>query len=534
MTRQRFSLDLKTRIAAIVLLLFVACIWLLTYVTTRRLQDEFAAVLADQQFSSVSHTAAEIEQKIKLRFDVLAVVAKDITPSLLADAARLRALLRERPVLGSVFDNGVVAIGADGIGRADQPPAPERSGSSYGEIEYFKDAMASGRPALGRPRIGRFTKKPGVGFAVPIPGADGHPAGVLAGFAALNDPMLFGQIASANVGKTGWTAVNDARYRLIIAISDSARVMQPFPDAGVNKMLDQFAAGFEGSGISINLEGAEVLSSGKQIGASGWFVQTVLPTAEAFEPIRTMKARAYGLAALLSAFATLTVWIVIRHMLKPLAAAAADIRCMALEQSELHELPVARHDEVGELLENFNILFRQRRRLQEELERQARTDALTGLYNRRHFMEVASQELTRATRYGAKLAVLMIDVDHFKTINDTYGHKVGDLALQALAATCLGALREIDVVARFGGEEFAILLPETDAAAAFDVAERLRQALGDTKIPLEQGLPLRFTVSIGVAGLVEDVTNIDTLLSQADTALYAAKRHGRNRVCAGA
>jgi hypothetical protein len=144
----RFSPSLKSKIAFIVLLLFLGGIWLLTFLTTARLQDDFAEVLANQQFSAVSHTAAEIEQKIQSRFDLLDVVAKEITPAMLADPARLRALLANRPVLLSLFNNGVVAIAKDGLGIADYPPLPERTGSSYTGIEYFNLVMATGKPAV--------------------------------------------------------------------------------------------------------------------------------------------------------------------------------------------------------------------------------------------------------------------------------------------------------------------------------------------------------------------------------------------------
>lgn len=529
----RFSPSLKSKIAFIVLLLFLGGIWLLTFLTTARLQDDFAEVLANQQFSAVSHTAAEIEQKIQSRFDLLDVVAKEITPAMLADPARLRALLANRPVLLSLFNNGVVAIAKDGLGIADYPPLPERTGSSYTGIEYFNLVMATGKPALGKPRLGRFTKQPGVGFAVPIRDESGRTAGMLAGFALLGDPSLFGTIQHANVGKTGWLAVSDARHRLIVAITDPKRIMQPFPAPGVNTMLDKFAAGYEGSGISINSQGREVLSSAKQIGKTGWFVQVVLPTDEAFQPLAGMKLRAYALAALLSALATVLAWIALRRLLKPLAAAATEIRAMAAGTRELRELPIAHQDEVGDLLASFNILFRQRHELQQELERQARTDSLTGLPNRRHFLDFATQELARTARYGGRLSVLMLDVDHFKKVNDTYGHKVGDLALQRLADICRDALREIDITARLGGEEFAVLLPETDSTHALEAAERLRTTIAAARIPLEQGLPLHFTVSIGVATLDGAATNIDTLLNRADKALYEAKRAGRNRVCAG-
>jgi diguanylate cyclase (GGDEF)-like protein len=168
-----------------------------------------------------------------------------------------------------------------------------------------------------------------------------------------------------------------------------------------------------------------------------------------------------------------------------------------------------------------------------ELERQASTDSLTGLFNRRQFLALADNELSRSKRYSGPVAVLMMDIDHFKKINDTYGHKIGDLVLQRLASLCTRELRDIDSIGRIGGEEFAILLPNTNGERAAEVAERLRKTIAETGIALEQGLPLHFTVSIGVATTHDVETNVDTLLSQADDALYEAKRAGRNRVAAG-
>jgi diguanylate cyclase (GGDEF)-like protein len=530
MLNASFSLDLKTRIAATVLLLFIACIWLLTYLTTARLRDEFTEVLANQQLSSVSHTAMEIEQKIKLRFDALATIAQEITPAMLADPRQLHALLRNRPLLGALFGNGVLVVAKDGLILADEPPLRERKGVSFGDPEYFGRIIATAAPTLGQARIGRFSKRPGVSFGVPIAGDDGRPIAALLGQANLGDPSLFGQISGSNVGKTGWIAVSDARYRVIVAISDPQRVLQPFPKLGVNKMLDRYASGEEGSGISINSQGKEVLNSAKQIGTTGWFVQAVLPTEEAFAPIHDMQSRAYALATALSVLASLVVWMVIRHLLRPLATASADIRGMAAGNLQLHELPVTQQDEVGELLTSFNTLFRQRQALQDRLEHLARTDSLTDLPNRRHFMEAAAQELARAARFGGTLTVLMLDLDHFKRVNDTYGHKTGDAVLQRLAEVCRAALREIDLPARLGGEEFAVLLPNTDHAAALDVAERLRQAVAAMEIPTERSPAPQITVSIGVAELDPSMPGIDALLNRADRALYRAKREGRNRV----
>lgn len=169
--------------------------------------------------------------------------------------------------------------------------------------------------------------------------------------------------------------------------------------------------------------------------------------------------------------------------------------------------------------------------LKEKLEQQAQQDYLTGLSNRRHFMEQGQVELARARRYGTPLSLLMLDIDRFKNINDTHGHKAGDLVLQHLSEVMRETLRAVDIIGRMGGEEFAILLPETDLERATEVAERLRENIAHTRVALEAAAPLQFTVSIGVSGMKEKDAPLDTLLNQADWALYEAKEGGRNKVC---
>ena len=170
--------------------------------------------------------------------------------------------------------------------------------------------------------------------------------------------------------------------------------------------------------------------------------------------------------------------------------------------------------------------------LYERTRHQAITDPLTGLYNRRYFMELAHREHRQALREGASLAILMLDLDHFKRVNDTYGHLVGDQALRAVALLCQDHLRQTDIIGRYGGEEFIVLLPATRIHAediAHRIAERLRRAIASTPIRTPQG-EVRLTVSIGAATLSEAGEALDVLIQRADQALYLAKQQGRNRV----
>ena len=159
----------------------------------------------------------------------------------------------------------------------------------------------------------------------------------------------------------------------------------------------------------------------------------------------------------------------------------------------------------------------------------AATDGLTSVFNRRHFQTLATAEWQRFKRYGRPLSLLALDVDNFKTINDRFGHDGGDLVLKAIADDCSSVRRGTDIVARVGGEEFALLLPETNEANAVIVAERLRRLI-ESHSEILSGKDMKITVSIGVAGATLDMPNLDDMLKRADVALYEAKRSGRNQV----
>jgi len=167
--------------------------------------------------------------------------------------------------------------------------------------------------------------------------------------------------------------------------------------------------------------------------------------------------------------------------------------------------------------------------LQQELTLMANTDSLTGLLNRRRFMDCAGSEFSRAQRYQRELSMVMLDIDHFKSINDTRGHLVGDQVIKAMARNMETLLRTSDWTARWGGEEFAILMPETSLDGATILAERLRAELATLAVATADG-PLQFTVSAGVASRTDDDRHFMALMERADAALYAAKHAGRNCV----
>jgi diguanylate cyclase (GGDEF)-like protein len=172
------------------------------------------------------------------------------------------------------------------------------------------------------------------------------------------------------------------------------------------------------------------------------------------------------------------------------------------------------------------------RQLNQELQLLAHTDDLTGLYNKRRLLEQLNAEIARARRYGEIMSCLMIDIDHFKLINDSYGHQAGDEILRQAGPLLRQSLRITDFVARYGGEEFTIVLPRTDAAGAYRAAENLRRKISEATFPVPGASEIKISISIGIATCTKfDHLDADQVVLRADRALYQAKRSGRDRCC---
>ena len=363
---------LKPRITAAMLLVFLTATGLLTYVIQKYLEKDMRELLEAQQFSHVSYMASELDEKIRFRIEILSRNTSAIPPELLSDPEKARNFFSEyfktRFGLLTVFTDGVILIDKDGQGIADYPAVPGRGTASYQNREFFKDTIASKTVTVGEFLTGRFSKKTGIPIAMPIIGQSGDMKGMLVGFADVTDPTLFGQVVNTRVGKTGYITIYSPRYSLIVMATDPRHIMESIAKPGVNKMVDRFMAGFEGSGIAINSKGIETLTSAKRIPSAGWIVQMVLPTAEAFQPIRQMKMRMLLMVIGFSVLVTVLTWLIIGRQIKPLGKAAGTIKKMTSGEIPFHELAVSRHDEIGELLTSFNLLFAQRTHAEVELQ----------------------------------------------------------------------------------------------------------------------------------------------------------------------
>jgi len=291
-----------------------------------------------------------------------------------------------------------------------------------------------------------------------------------------------------------------------------------------------------------NERGVAVVGTLQGIHQVGWGVMAELDQDKAYAQIFRLRdltiALTVGLLLVVGVTAYVLGLTIVRPLNRLIAAASAvasgnlDVDVPVVGRGELRYMTEVFNDMVTRLRQGREELAAMNRTLRErnrELHELSITDSLTGLYNRKHLMDVLTKEVARAERYQRPLALLMIDIDHFKVYNDTYGHLAGDEVLGNIAAIFRGSIRGSDCLGRYGGEEFLIILPETTADDAARMAERVRSRLAEEDFPAGSQ-KVKITISGGVASFPSHGRNPESLLGSADAALYRAKEGGRNRV----
>ncbi|PSB35043.1 diguanylate cyclase [Chlorogloea sp. CCALA 695] len=243
------------------------------------------------------------------------------------------------------------------------------------------------------------------------------------------------------------------------------------------------------------------------------------------------KVRAIVVVAFLlgTAVAVVTSTIVIRSIVQPLSVLEKGVAHLGNGDFS-HRINLTNQDELGQLAVAFNLMIGKLEQSQTELKNLATLDELTGVYNRREFNLQLKNELERSGRYDHCFTLLLLDIDFFKKLNDTYGHQAGDLALRSIAALLKQEFRDLDRVSRYGGEEFIVILPETSSATAYSVAERIRQLISTYALSIDENQTVNVTISGGLATFPEDGVEAKSLIHCADQALYAAKYSGRNKI----
>ncbi len=547
MTNPLRHMSLKIRVLCLVSLLIVAAIWGLAVVVATVLQRDLEKMVAQQLSVTLDYVADDIDQSVLNHFNELNKLAARITPQLQADPAKVQQVLEQSELAAAYFPEGIVCSDRRGIIFADRPVLPGRRGASLEDRAYFREIMAGARQAISHPLVGRFVQRPAVILALPLKDAQGLPGGMLVGTLLLSDPDLFSHLEKLKLGKTGYFNVVSPKDRLIVSATDRKRILSTISPKGVRPLLDRrFEEGFEDMGVSVNSRGLEVLTLSRAIPSAGWIVVVAIETREAFAPISTLKREIYFGAMLISLLVAVFLYLVLKRQLAPLADAAMAMQRMSEGVEPLTTIPVKREDEIGQLVENFNRLVLERRGLDEDLRREvaerkmaddeirnlAYHDALTRLPNRRLLFDRLQHAIAASSRSGRYCALLFIDLDNFKTLNDTLGHDAGDLLLQEVSRRLATCLREGDTAARLGGDEFVVLLENLSenaqeaATQAETTGEKIHGALNQTYQLANH--EYNGTPSIGVTLFTDHQDTVDELVKRADLAMYHAKSAGRN------
>jgi len=529
MGRHRIFDSVVTRLLLLGLCIVIVGAVVFYYTLPRFLREDLSAVVAHQQLALATYVAHDVDYKIVQRQTLLEHLATALPEELLAQPQALRAWLQERYEYQPLFSAGLFITDARGVAIADYPVMPDRVGTSYSDRDFIRAAVA-GQSYVGRPVVGRIVKEPVLPIAVPKKNAKGDVQAILVGVTALDDKGFLDLLLQGRIGAaSGGFLLISPRDHLFVASSQPDMVLRPTPTPGINLLHDRAMAGFRGTGVTINAKGIEEISAMVSVPSTGWFVVARLPTSEAFATVgRTQHFLLNVSALIILAFIVLSLggmYILFR----PLFRAAEHAHRMTQGEVPFEPLPVVRNDEVGYLISAFNRLLVKLNGKQTELARMAHHDVLTGLPNRALLYDRTQQVLAQARRRDMQIALLFMDLDGFKRINDTLGHEAGDEALRQTAKRLNEIVRQDDTLARVGGDEFVLLLGglgEDAEEVACTVAAKCIQAM---QAPfLISGTPCSLGVSVGIA-LGNGDSTLDALLLAADQAMYQAKAGGRDR-----
>ncbi len=361
-------------------------------------------------------------------------------------------------------------------------------------------------------------------IAAPIRAPDGRFLGALT--AKVNFRTVDAAFRDAALGETGhvYLLQRDGTVMVSSRMVPAALMNIQLAAPTVRELL---ALRGDGSLEYTDPQGNEVVGTLDPVPQPDWAVVAEITTEEAFVQITELQRQTFLIVSTLLLTVGFIAYVLVLTIVRPLDRLSTGAARVAGGDLDV-DLPVVTRGELGYMTKVFNAMVTRLRNGREELEKLSVTDGLTGLFNREHLMVTLTMEIARADRQEEAFTILMIDLDHFKKYNDSYGHLAGDEVLSKMGTVFTDCIREVDYAARYGGEEFLIMLPQTALPGAVEVAERIRKRMAEETQSDEREVSL--TLSIGVAEYPKHGDTTQALIAAADAALYQAKRRGRNRV----
>lgn len=386
------------------------------------------------------------------------------------------------------------------------------------------DRIIKDEAVLGDAYRDEALERPVMMIAVPIVSATGRFLGAMIG--KLNFLAIDGILRSFSIGESGhvYLVRRDGAIVASSVLPTTGLLDTGLRASTVGALLVPDTASVE----YVDYRGREVVGTGHWVPRLHWTLVAEVGTEAAYAPITQMRNQTVMMVSGLLLGIGLIAYLLGLTIVRPLDRLTNGAATVAAGDLDV-DLPVVSGGELGYLTQIFNEMVTRLRHGREELERLAVTDDLIGLYNRKNLDAKLAHEVARTDRYENPFAILMIDIDHFKKYNDTFGHPAGDEILRGIGSVLEQSLREVDYTARYGGEEFLALLPQTPMTGAAEVGERIR-ALAEETFADRGTKRAPVTVSIGIAEFPTHGDSAEALLAAADAALYSAKRKGRNRV----
>ncbi|WP_320173460.1 diguanylate cyclase [Maridesulfovibrio sp.] len=498
----------------------------------------------------IKSTKQELEEQVTSHKIVIEEWFKERSSDVkfLAESENLRSgkLNQIKPLL-NLYDNThddiseVIWVGPDGTTRSHESiHSPTTIGIR--DHEYFTKCQAD--PTL-VPKIiiGESLDNPIILFSHPVTLQNGSFGGVV--FLAAQLTAINKLMKNLWFGATGETyIINREGYMLTESrFLDQLKAAGRVENTAImvirtnTQSLESALVGTQPEGVYLDYRGAEVLGASQWIKAGHWLIVSEIDYSEVMEPIYSFLWTAIGGAFLTLLIITPFSVKLVRSISIPLKRLSSVARqmtkgnfdCECAGTGVLHP-----PEEVTQLMDGFCVMQEKVESTVQELQKSAVTDQLTGLPNRRYLMKEGTRLVDIAIRAGQPCSLMIMDIDHFKVINDTYGHTVGDIVLQQMSSAFQEIVRSSDIIARYGGEEFVVVAPGSDIDSGSTLAERLRQGI-EARTFNNEAQPLACTISIGVSHYATHikfgVDAYEDMLARADNALYKAKDTGRNRIC---
>ena len=375
--------SIKTRVTLSTMAIFLASLWSLSFYASVELKNDLQTGLSAQQFATVTLLSRQLDEQLSERHAWLQMVANDTDAKLLLDPPKLQSSLEQRALLPSKFNDGVLVLNSQGLVLADSASGPKRDGLALLELASVHTARSEGRSSIGQVSAVAGVGPPSLDMAAPLRDAGGRVVGTVVGLTNLRKPNPLTAITANRYGHTGGYLLVDPLQRRVIAATDTTRLMEQLPAAGVNPALDRFLDGYQGSLVLTNPKGEEVLASDKRLASTGWILSAALPTTEAFAPIRAMQQRMLLATLLLTLLAGGLTWWRVRHQLAPVLDTIQALGRHPPHKKAPISLPVNAPGEIGELIQAFNTLLatlaQRNQKLLAQQDMLSRTEALAHL-----------------------------------------------------------------------------------------------------------------------------------------------------------